>query len=244
MYEAKLKGKNDLVIGVVGGMGSYATAYFFKHIIDSFPAEKEWERPRIIIDNKCTMPSRVRAILYNESKELLIDELTESVGFLISSGANKVILACNTSHFFLENIFERIPEAREKTINIIEECAKKMVDENVDNAFLLATEGTISSGIYNEMLKQYGIECVSPIEDDFKILRAFIESVKQNKISNDIKESFVSYINQIREKNIILGCTELPILYHESLNGKDLINKNIFDPLDIVIEVLKEKWCK
>ena len=38
-------------IGIVGGMGSYATLDFFRRILDAFPAEKEWDRPRIVIDN-------------------------------------------------------------------------------------------------------------------------------------------------------------------------------------------------
>ena len=39
------------VIGIMGGFGSYATLNFFEQVLDSFPAEKEWERPRILIDN-------------------------------------------------------------------------------------------------------------------------------------------------------------------------------------------------
>ena len=37
-------------IGVLGGMGTYATIHLFKQYAEVFPAEKEWERPRIIID--------------------------------------------------------------------------------------------------------------------------------------------------------------------------------------------------
>ena len=47
------------VIGILGGMGSYATLHFFEAILNAFPAEKEWDRPRVLIDNRCTMPSRV-----------------------------------------------------------------------------------------------------------------------------------------------------------------------------------------
>lgn len=43
-------------IGIVGGMGSYATLDFFRRILDASPAEKEWDRPRAVIDNHCTMP--------------------------------------------------------------------------------------------------------------------------------------------------------------------------------------------
>ena len=66
-------------IGILGGMGSYATADFFKRLIDAFPAEKEWDRPRILIDNNCVMPSRVRAILYNEKVDELILQMSQSV---------------------------------------------------------------------------------------------------------------------------------------------------------------------
>ena len=63
--------KNDFVIGVLGGMGTYATINLFTEYANVFKAVKEWDRPRIIIDNRCTMPSRVRAFLYNEK----VDEL-------------------------------------------------------------------------------------------------------------------------------------------------------------------------
>ena len=39
-------------IGIVGGMGSYATLDFFRRILDAFPAEKEWDRPRSCRVNK------------------------------------------------------------------------------------------------------------------------------------------------------------------------------------------------
>ena len=32
----------DLVIGVLGGMGTYATINLFKQYAEVFPAEKEW----------------------------------------------------------------------------------------------------------------------------------------------------------------------------------------------------------
>ena len=80
-------------LGIVGGMGSYATVDFFRRVIDAFPAEKEWERPRILIDNYCTMPSRVRAILYNERRNELVDDLSSSVKNLLRSGAERIIFA-------------------------------------------------------------------------------------------------------------------------------------------------------
>ena len=87
--------KKDFVIGVLGGMGTYATIHLFQQYAEVFPAEKEWDRPRIVIDNRCTMPSRVRAFLYNEKVDQLVDEMADSMQGLVNAGCTKIILACN-----------------------------------------------------------------------------------------------------------------------------------------------------
>jgi aspartate racemase len=79
--------RKNFTIGVLGGMGTYATINMFRQYADIFEAEKEWDRPRIIIDNRCTMPSRVRAIMYNENIELLVDEMIDSLQSLVTMGA-------------------------------------------------------------------------------------------------------------------------------------------------------------
>ena len=111
-------------VGIVGGMGSYATVDFFRRIVDAFPAQKEWERPRILIDNYCTMPSRVRAIIYGERRNELVDDLCSSVKYLLNAGAEKIIFACNTSHVFIPEVIAKIPECAENIINIIDSCAQ------------------------------------------------------------------------------------------------------------------------
>ena len=103
--DKKENGK-EYVLGVLGGMGTYATIHLFQQYAEIFPAEKEWDRPRIIIDNNCTMPSRVRAILYNEKREELISRMSASMQNLISAGASRIILGCNTSHVFLNDIYK------------------------------------------------------------------------------------------------------------------------------------------
>ena len=234
-----MKNNSKLIIGIVGGMGSYATVHYFKRIVDAFPAEKEWERPHIIIDNRCTMPSRVRAILYNENKSLLIDELVSSVSSLLSMGATQIVLACNTSHFFLKDIIKKLPEAEGKVVNIIEALAEELVNKNRKKVYLLATEGTILSGIYNNVLSKYDIECCCPEEEMFFLIREFIEGVKQNKITHDLKLSFAKYLNEIKADNIILGCTELPVLYDEMIKSGIKTGKIILDPLESSLNKIK-----
>ena len=129
-------------IGVLGGMGTYATIHLFRQYAEVFPAEKEWDRPRIIIDNRCTMPSRVRAALYGENREQLICEMSDSVRGLIRSGCSRILLACNTAHLFLEDIYRQVPEAGGRVLNIIETCADGLSEHGVREVLLLASDAS------------------------------------------------------------------------------------------------------
>lgn len=228
-----------MVIGIVGGMGSYATVDFFKRIVDSFPAEKEWERPRILIDNHCTMPSRVRALLYHEKREELVRDLIQSIDLLVRGGATDIVLACNTSHCFLPDIYEKRPEFQKYILNIIELCAEKISGQNAEEVYLIATEGTIETKIYNGYLSKLGVKAVLPTEEEQVRIRGYIEAVKQNAFTDEVMQDFYRFLNGIECENVILGCTEIPVIY-EKLNEKP--QKKIFDPLQFAIDELKAKY--
>ena len=134
---------NEFTIGVLGGMGTYATINMFKQYADVFKAEKEWERPRIIIDNRCTMPSRVRAFLYKENVDELISEMFESMQYLMDAGATRIILACNTSHLFLPQIYDKIPQLKDRVVNIIDNCVDEIKKQSVKSVYLLGSEGIL-----------------------------------------------------------------------------------------------------
>lgn len=229
----------DLVIGVLGGMGTYATVHFFQQYADVFEAKKEFDRPRIIIDNRCTMPSRVRAFLYNEKVDELINEMTDSMQNLVDSGCTHIVLACNTSHLFLPEIYKKVPSLENKVINIIKQCVSTIQNDGVKEVYLLGSEGTIDSSIYQNALEKYGIKCIVPKKDEYRLIRQCIEAVKQNMYNEDTKNIFVELVN--RYDTCILGCTELPILY-DKYKSDIAKSKKIYDPLLLVLKRLKEEY--
>ena len=230
--------EDNFVIGVLGGMGTYATINLFRQYAEVFPAEKEWERPRIVIDNRCTMPSRVRAFLYNENVEKLIDEMSDSMKHLVDSGCTKIILACNTSHLFLPKIYEKVPELRNKVMNIIDNCIEEIKNDGADVVYLLGSEGTIESRIYQSKLEQNGIKCLVPEPKEDGLLRECIEAVKQNKYTDEIQNKFSKLVN--RYDSCILGCTELPILYEKYIDAVQC--EEVYDPLLLALQKLKKEY--
>ena len=225
-------------IGVLGGMGTYATIHLFRQYAAVFPAEKEWERPRIIIDNRCTMPSRVRAALYGENRQQLTREMSDSVRNLVKSGCNRILLACNTAHLFLPDIMRQVPEAEGKIVNIIEVCADGLCEDGIREVFLLASEGTIESGIYQKECSARGIRCEAPEKEEYAYLRDCIEAVKRDQYSDAVRAAFAKLMH--RGSSCVLGCTELPILYEKY---RDLCSDvRVYDPMYIALSRIRKEF--
>lgn len=225
-------------IGVLGGMGTYATIHLFRQYAEVFPAEKEWERPRIIIDNRCTMPSRVRAALYGENREQLISEMSDSVRGLVKSGCSRILLDCNTAHLFLPDLMSEVPEAEGKIVNIIEVCADGLRANDERDVFLLASEGTIDSGIYQDVCSARGIRCEAPYKEEYTRLRECIEAVKRDQYNDAVRAAFAKLIH--RGSVCVLGCTELPILYEKY---RELCSDvRVYDPMYMALSRIRKEF--
>ncbi len=233
-------GQSTFTIGILGGMGTYATIHLFRQYAEIFPAKKEWDRPRIIIDNRCTMPSRVRAALYGEKKEQLIGEMSDSIRNLIRAGCDRIILDCNTSHLFLEDILRQIPEARGRIVNIIEACIDELCKKEVKRVFLLASEGTIEADVYQMSCKARGICCKAPQKEEYILIRNCIEAVKQNVYTDNVYRSFLELIQ--RDEACILGCTELPVLYEMYRDACPDIH--VYDPVYAALARIRKEMLQ
>lgn len=229
--------KNNFVdtftIGILGGMGTYATIDLYTRLVNSFTASKEWDRPRIIIDNRCTLPSRIKAILYEERKEELIESLCESISIFINNNVDYIIIDSYITYAFINDICEKIPLSRDKILNLMEICVNQIEEEKVK---IYVSEKEISSNIYNIYFDKEKIQISFPNENETRLIKTWTEAVKTNNISKKILDSFIEYVNK-EKVPIILGCTELPILYNQCKNE---INTKIIDPIDNIIEYLKK----
>ena len=120
----------------------------------------------------------------------------------------------------------------------LEAIADALERDGIRSTYLLGTEGTIDSHIYQDYLAEKGIECLAPSQDEYSSLRECIEAVKQDKYTDEVKKTFLGLVN--RYDTCILGCTELPIIYEKY--AADVTCKKIYDPLKIALEILKEEY--
>lgn len=221
-------------------MGSYATLHFFRKLIDAFPAQKEWERPRIIVDNNCVMPSRVRAILYGENCEMLVASLADSIRRLLADyNVDMLVLACNTSHYFLPQVRRHVTIPNDALIDLIDGVANECRNQGIEDACVVATEGTIASKIYDSYCRSYGITVTYPGEQEQTLLREFIEDVKQSRWDG-LAERFTCYVNRLESRDVIIGCTELSVIC-DAVRNLDILEKNLIDPVQCAVKAIRTR---
>ncbi len=203
------KDKMKKTIGIIGGMGPLATSDLFKKIIDITDADKDQDYPRVLIDNNINIPDRTMAILHGG--ESPVPEMVRSATILSEMGADVLIIPCNTAHYFYNIIADSV---NIPVLNMIKETAAEALAKGCKKAGLLATDGTIQTGIYSNVFESSGIEMIVPEGDRQEAVMDIIyNGVKAGKKEYDVTD----YKNTIQDlfdrgaETVILGCTELPL---------------------------------
>ena len=129
-------------------------------IIDVTDADKDQDYPRVLIDNNTNIPDRTMAILHGG--ESPVPEMVRSATVLSEMGADVLIIPCNTAHYFYNVIADSVTIP---VLNMIKETAAEALAKGCKKAGLLATDGTIHTGIYSNVFKSSGIEMIVPEGD-------------------------------------------------------------------------------
>ena len=201
-------------IGIIGGMGPLATCDLMKKIITSMNVKTDQEYVRICVDCNTNIPDRTTAILHEGKTPL--HEMVKSAVRLQGDGADVLTIACNTAHHYYDEIKQYVDIP---ILHMPQETANALKRENIQNAAILATDGTVQCGIYDRALNEAGIRPVYPnAQEQQLIMKLIYQCVKAG-------ESYSVYIKDInamveRLKNagaqaLVLGCTELPIVFDE-----------------------------
>ena len=202
-------------IGILGAMGPLATADLFKKIVLMTKAGSDNEHIRIYIDNNAQIPDRTGAILGGGADP--VPQMSSALKHLEACGADCIIMPCNTAHYFL-------PRMQEQTqipfISILESTAKACAKQFPGKtACVLATRGTLASGLYNRALEAEGVSCILPNEEQRDVLMyAIYDCVKGGKPLETVREPMEKLLADLSKEGadyFILGCTELPVVAEE-----------------------------
>ena len=148
-------------LGVIGGLGPMASAYYLELVIRMTDAKRDQEHPEIILLNIPSIPDRTAYIL-GRSQESPLEPMVELGKQLKDLGATVLATPCITAHYFHEALQQGIGLP---LIHGIRCTAQTLYDAGVRKVGLMATDGTVQSGIFQRQVEELGMELVLPGEE-------------------------------------------------------------------------------
>ena len=190
-----------------------ATADLFRKITALTKASGDSGHIRVYIDSNTEIPDRTAAILQGgpDPVPAMLDALVN----LEACGADCIIMPCNTAHYFLPRLqgLTDIP-----FLSMLEaaavSCRAKFPGRT---AAVLATRGTLASGLYQAALAKEGVPYLLPEEGERDALMEVIYGgVKAGAPPERYRAAFLSVLEGMAARGagyFILGCTELPLAF-------------------------------
>ncbi len=199
-----------------------ATAYFYEMLTEHTRAERDQDHIDMVISSRATTPDRTAFVL-GKSSENPLETMLEDAKKLVEYGAEVISMPCNTAHYFYDALAERIEVP---IINIIRETVTYLKNIGVSRVGILATEGTVSSGAYENVCLELGIEYEAPDKEYQTMLSEIIyEDIKQGQDAD--MDKFGQICRHMRDKGcerLILGCTELSLIAKKNDLGEFFVD--------------------
>ncbi|MDR2799960.1 MAG: amino acid racemase [Desulfovibrio sp.] len=199
------------VLGILGGMGPAASAEFMRLLACRAPAEKDQEHPVVYLLSDPGIPDRTAAI--EGTGDDPTKRLQEGMEKLALWGADILACPCNTAHVFIDRFAASLPAP---FLHIVEETVASARAKSPRGAWLLATTGTIRSGLYADCAQRCGYSFYA-VEAQGQVQRC-VELVKAGEVvvAGELLRFLVEDLWRTRDVPVVTACTELPLAYAAS----------------------------
>lgn len=215
-------------------MWPMAWLYFNKILIERTKAQSDQQNIETMLYNKNDIPDRTQCIL-NDSDEVVFP-IVMWLKSLELLGCNVLVMACNTAHYFYDKIFDQVNNSL--LLNMVNITSDKIYNDNIKSVILLATDGTIRTNLYQQYLSKLWVNVVIPNDKLQQKIMSIIYDLKSWSSLDALQVRLVSIISQLKKESniesLILWCTELSVIM------QNLPKKNIYDPIEEVIEYIKK----
>jgi aspartate racemase len=211
----------QLILGVLGGMGPAATVEFLARLQAYTPADKDQDHIRVIADINPKAPDR------NLPGSGAGSVLAEMAGALHGAGAEVLAMPCNTAHAHAD-LIQRASGL--PLIDMIDLGAEAASQEGAMRAGVLGTKGALK--LYREYLAARAMSLVSLPPERQEAFMVTLYRIKAGDLGDDVKREMQGYAEELRKLGaevLIAGCTELPLV----LENED-VRLELIDPGDLL----------
>lgn len=205
-------------LGVIGGIGPAATVDFMQKVIGSTSAKCDQDHIRLVIDHNPQIPDRTANLIGQGADPTLA--LYSACKRLEANGAAAIAMPCNTAHAYVPRLQAGLSVP---IVNMLAETVAH-IERNLPThrqVGLLATTGTVASGVYHQAAQDAEFELLVPDAQHQALVMEAIygeRGVKAGFVDGTCRQPLLQALAHLVARGataVILGCTELPLLLPE-----------------------------
>ncbi|MEI2416449.1 amino acid racemase [Orrella sp. JC864] len=205
----------EFKLGVLGGVGPAATVDFMRKVVDLTQAGRDQDHIKMVVEQNPQIPDRTANLVGGGDDPTI--PLLATCQRLQAGGAHAIAIPCNTAHAYVDRIqpYLQIP-----IVNMLSEVAAHLRERlpAASRVGLLATSGTVASGVYRAVIEAAGMRLLVPdAAHQARVMQAIYgpRGVKAGYTSGACSEHLAAAIAHLAGQGaqaLILGCTELPLI--------------------------------
>jgi aspartate racemase len=196
-------------LGIIGGTGWTSTALYYEHINRGIAQRLGGlHSARLAIDS---LDSAEFAALENAGDWGAAAQMNaDAARRLVASGAEGVLMACNTSHKFYDMVAKSVDVP---VLHIADAAADRLVADRRTNVAVLGTRFTMTEPFIRGRIEARGISLV-PIEETWvrEVDRIIFDELAAGRVVRDSQRSLKTLITELSKRKtqaVLLACTEL-----------------------------------
>ena len=226
--EARSGRWDGTLLGIVGGMGTLASAQFVRTLYEQNPCAIEQDAPHCILHSDPAFPDRSEAILADEDPGIST-RLSHHLRHLQDAGATKSVLCCVTLHHFLP----RVPKTLRESVISLVDLMVDAIARSGEPHLVICTKGTRRSRILQRHPRWSEIEPLvrMPTEGEQEAVHEMLYRVKAKAVDG----SDLLLLDELRRRHdvrALLGaCTEVHLLHTALRERPGQAPYRIEDPL-------------
>lgn len=217
-------------IGVLGGMGPEATVLFMQRVVTATQAQDDKDHIPMVVEMNPQTPSRIE-VLINKSGISPGPTLAAMAKRLQVSGAQALVMPCNTAHFFASDILDAVNIPLLNMVTLSAQRVSLQLDVG-SIVGILASPATMMTGLFDSALKAYGLDTLYP-SDQGKLLTA-IQRIKSRGPTESEEQTFIDAAQELIDDGaqcLLVGCSEFSLLAHVAPESVPII-----DTLDTLVD--------
>ena len=194
-------------------MGPQAGGYLYNTLIrmavSEYGAKNNDDFPEIIL-HCVPVPDFISS---DQQRSVALTMLKNRVRDADKLNVSCVSVACNTAHILLDQL-QKV--SKSPFISIVDEVVSSVARSKIKIVGIIGTPSVLRYKIYQKALKEKGIKSIIPTKNQITILEKIIRNILKGKKNKADQKQLISIANSLKNKGsqaIILGCTELPLVF-------------------------------